>query len=152
MTDNEINFISILASEAAESYRERKCNELAKMAESWVEEISDILHRVGYFGNFDDKVVFTAETFDYSTAQVGDYVTQEVVDIAMNVLPPASMTSVCAQLGEPYSHRQDPNTGKYRPTFATFKRVTSGPDGIWQYCGHCFRRENIERGEDPVWI
>ena len=101
---------------------------------------------------YNGKAVFTAETFNYSKAQVGDYVTQEVVDNAMDCLPPACMTSRCAQLGEPYSHRQDPDTGKWQPTFATFKRVTSGPDGIWQYCGHCFHRENIERGEDPVWM
>lgn len=97
------------------------------------------------------KPVWTEDNFDYSTVKVGDYVEQAVVDNAMNCLPPACMTSECAQLGEPYSHREDPKTGRWRPTFATFKRVTSGPDGIWQYCGHCFQGENVERGKDPVY-
>ena len=96
------------------------------------------------------KPVLTEDTFDYATARVGDYVEQAVVDNAMNCLPPACMTSQCAQMGEPYAHREDPETGKWRPTFATFKRVTGGPDGIWQYCGHCVRGENVERGEVPA--
>lgn len=96
------------------------------------------------------KPVLTEDTFDYATAQVGDYVEQAVVDNAMNCLPPACMTSHCAQMGEPYAHREDPKTGKWRPTFATFKRVTGAPDGIWQYCGHCFRGENVERGRVPA--
>ena len=85
------------------------------------------------------KEVWTADNFDYSTVKVGDYVEQAVVDNAMNCLPPACMRSDCAQLGEPYSHREDPETGRFRATYATFKRVTSGYDGIWQYCGNCFR-------------
>ena len=96
------------------------------------------------------KPVLTEDTFDYATARVGDYVEQAVVDNAMNCLPPACMTSQCSQMGEPYAHREDPETGKWRPTFATFKRVTGGPDGIWQYCGLCFRGENVERGGVPA--
>ena len=95
------------------------------------------------------KPVWTENTFDYAIAAVGDYVTQTVVDNAINCLPPACMTSSCAQMGEPYSHRQDPDSGQWRPTYATFRRVTSSPDGIWMYCGHCFRGENRERGADP---
>ena len=100
---------------------------------------------------YDGKEVYTAETFDYAAAKVGDYVTQEVVDNAMDCLPPACMSGSFSQLGEPYSHRLDPDTGNWRPTYATFKRVTGGPDGIWKYCGHCFRGENVERGRDPVY-
>lgn len=98
------------------------------------------------------KTVLTSETFDYSTVQVGDYVEQEVVDNAMDLLPPACMRSDCSQMGEPYSHREDPETGKFRPTYATFKKVAGQwPNGIWQYCGHCFRGENVERGNDPIY-
>ena len=100
---------------------------------------------------YNGKEVLTPETFQYPQAQVGDYVTQEVVDDAMDCLPPACMTSNCSQMGEPYSHRDDPETGKWRPTYATFKRVTSGKGAIWQYCGHCFRGENVERGTAPTY-
>ena len=98
------------------------------------------------------KEVFTPDTFNYSTAQVDDFVFQAVVDDAMDCLPPACMTSACAQMGEPYSTRQDPDTGKWRSTYATFKRVTEGRDGIWQYCGHCFCGETTERGVVPIYV
>ncbi len=101
---------------------------------------------------YEGKEVWTEETFSYQTVQVGDYVDQAVVDNAMDCLPPACMTSQCSQMGEPYSHREDPETGKWRATYATFKRVGGEwPNGIWQYCGHCFRGENVERGKDPVY-
>mgnify|MGYP000164020553 CR=1 FL=1 len=73
------------------------------------------------------KEVLTQNTFDYSTAQVGDYVEQAVVDDAMNCLPPACMSAACFQMGEPYSHREDPDTGKWRATYATFKRCLDAP-------------------------
>lgn len=101
---------------------------------------------------YNGKQVYTLETFSYSKAQVGDFVSQEVVDNAMDCLPPACMTSECAQMGEPYSHREDPATGKWRATYATFRRITEGRDGIWQYCGHCFCGENVERGSDPPHV
>jgi hypothetical protein len=101
---------------------------------------------------YNNKEVFTEETFSYSKAQIGDYVEQAVVDDAMDMLPPANMSSFSAQIGEPYSHHYDPKAGRFRPVFATFKRITSGPNGIWQYCGHCFRRENEERGFDPPYV
>ena len=99
----------------------------------------------------DGKEVWTQDTFEYSKAEVGDYVEQAVVDDSMDCLPPACMTSDCAQMGEPYSHREDPETGKWRATYATFKRVTNGQGGVWQYCGRCFQGENVERGTDPVY-
>ncbi len=100
---------------------------------------------------YNGKEIWTQETFDYSKVQIGDYVDQAVVDNAMDCLPPACMSSRCSQLGEPYSHRQDPDTGKWRATYATFKRVAgTWPEGVWEYCGHCFCGETAERGEDPV--
>lgn len=95
------------------------------------------------------KPVYDPDTFSYETIQIGDLVTEAVVDDAMNVLPPACMTSECSQMGEPYSHREDPDTGKWRPTFATFRRVLPG---IWEYCGHCFRGETVERGRNPYVV
>ena len=97
---------------------------------------------------WNSRPIWTEDTFDYATAAVGDYVTQAVVDNAMNCLPPACMTSSCAQMGEPYSHRRDPDSDQWRPTYATFRRATSSPDGLWMYCGHCFQGENRERGAD----
>lgn len=101
---------------------------------------------------YNDKEVFTPDTFDYSAARPGDYVTQEVVDDAMDCLPPACMTGACSQMGEPYSHREDPATGRWWPTYATFRRVTGGPDAIWEYCGHCFQGDTVELGRDPVVV
>lgn len=98
---------------------------------------------------YNGKEVFTQDTFSYDKVQIGDYVEQAVVDDAMDCLPPACMRSTCSQMGEPYSHREDPETGRLRATYATFKKVDKG---IWQYCGHCFRGENVERGSDPVYM
>lgn len=97
---------------------------------------------------YNNKEVYTPETFDYSTTQIGDYVSQAVVDGAMYCLPTAYATSECAQVGEPCSPRSDPDTGRWRATYATFRRVTDGRDGIWEYRGFCFRSETTERGED----
>ena len=97
------------------------------------------------------KPVLSAEQFSYDTVQIGDYVAQEVVDEAMNCLPPACMTSECAQLGEPYSHREDPDTGRWRAVYATFRRVS---ESVWEYRGHCFRGETTERGRElngSIW-
>ena len=55
--------------------------------------------------------------------------------------------------GAPYSHQEDPNSGKWLPVFATFKRITyAGENSIWQFCGYCFAGENTERGKDPVYV
>lgn len=101
---------------------------------------------------YQGKKVWTEDDFSYENACIGDYVEQTVVDNAMNCLSPACMRADCAQLGEPYSHREDPETGKWKATYATFKKVAGEwPNAIWQYCGHCFRGENVERGKDPVY-
>ena len=93
--------------------------------------------------------IFTSETFHYEAAKPGDYVVEAVVDEAINCLPPAFLSSACAQMGCPYSHREDPKTGRWRATYATFKRCPDVP-GIWEYCGHCFQGETVERGQDPI--
>lgn len=54
--------------------------------------------------------IFTSETFRYEAAKPGDYVVEAVVDEAINCLPPAFLSSACAQMGCPYSHREDPKT------------------------------------------
>lgn len=101
---------------------------------------------------YNGKPIFTQENFNYSKAEIGDYVEQAVVDDAMDCLPPASMSARCAQMGEPYSHREDPETGRFRPTYYTFKKVAGEwPNGIWQFCGCCFQGETVPRGKDPVY-
>lgn len=104
---------------------------------------------------YNGNKVYTADEFVYDKANVGDYVEQEVVDDMLDALPPACMRSSCSQLGEPHSDRQDPDTGKWRATYPTFKKVCgtwNKGDEIWEYCGNCFRGENVERGKDPVYV
>ncbi len=99
---------------------------------------------------YNGKEVLTQETFSYATVQIGDYVEQAVVDDAIDCMPTVSVSSRCSQMGEPQSHRLDPKSGRWRATYATFKRC---PDvaGVWEYCGRCFRGENEERGREPVF-
>ena len=99
---------------------------------------------------YQGKEVFTLDNFDYAVAKHGDYVEEAVVDAAINCMPPACMGSYCSQMGEPYSHREDPRTGRWRATYATFKRCLDAP-GVWEYCGYCFQGETVERGKEPVY-
>ena len=102
---------------------------------------------------YNGKTVYTIETWSYKERQIGDYVDEEFVMDMLDLLPPACMRSECSQVGEPYSHRQDPETGKWRATYSTFKAVAGKyPNRIWEYCGNCFRGENVERGKDPVYV
>lgn len=94
------------------------------------------------------NTVWNMDGFTYSKVQIGDYVDQDIVDEAMNMLPPASMSRSCSQMGEPYSCREDPDSGVWKNTYATFKYVDRG---IWQYCGNCFRGETVERSKEPVY-
>lgn len=99
---------------------------------------------------YNGKEVLNEDTFDYATVKVGDYVEEAVVDNAINCMPPACMSSRCSQMGEPRSHRLDPKTGRWRATYATFKRCGDNA-GVWEYRGHCFQGENVERGREPVY-
>lgn len=92
--------------------------------------------------------LYTRDTFRYHADLIGCRVTADVVEDMVNALPPACMRSNCTQNGEPYIHRQDPDTGWYRPAFATFKKLS---DTVWEFCGFCFRGENMPRGKDPVY-
>ena len=100
---------------------------------------------------YQEKEVFTLDNFDYAAAKPGDYVEEAVVDAAMNCLPPICMSSACAQMGDPYGMRQDPTTGAWRSTYATFKRCLDA-SGIGEYCGHCFPGETVERGTPPPYM
>lgn len=98
------------------------------------------------------KPVLDEDMFRYELVRPGDYVTQAVVDDAMDCLPPACMSARCSQMGEPYSTRLDDKTGHYRNVYATFSKVCGEwPNGIWKYCGHCFQGETEERGKEPIY-
>lgn len=96
---------------------------------------------------YNGKPIFTQENFNYSEAKIGDYVEQAVVDDAMDCLPPASMSARCAQMGEPYSHREDPETGRLRPTYYTFKRVA----GEWPKRYLAILRLLLPGRDRPPW-
>ncbi|MBQ1734507.1 MAG: hypothetical protein II038_06465 [Lachnospiraceae bacterium] len=98
-------------------------------------------------------VYWTAGDFAYSKAKPGDYVDAAVVDNAMNIMPPATMRYTCAQVGEPYSHEIDPQTGKLRATYATFSIMEGNfQRGIWEFRGYCFKGERTPRGEKPAYM
>lgn len=90
-----------------------------------------------------EQKILTQEEFSYLTAKAGDLVEEAVAYNAMDCMLPAHMSAECIQMGEPYSERWDPEMEKDRTTFATFKRISKG---VWQYCGHCFLGEAVERG------
>lgn len=88
------------------------------------------------------------DTFSCSKAKPGDYVNAAVVENAMNIVSLATMRRSCAQVGEPYSHEIEPQSGKYRPTFATFKCLDGDfNSGIWRFCGYCFKNETTPFGK-----
>ncbi len=104
---------------------------------------------------YNGRPLYGESDFSYSSVKVGDYVTQDVVDDAMDCLPPACMRSDCSQMGEPYSSKYDDQSGKWRNTYTTFSQISSQrhnntprENRIWKYCGHCFCGETEERGMD----
>ena len=77
-------------------------------------------------------------------ANPGDYVEACIIDQMRDCLPPACMNFGFLQMGEPYSHELDPDTGKWKPTFVTFKK-----DGQhWTYCGNCFYKQDTPPKSD----
>jgi len=113
---------------------------------AYVKRQQHLKDKLAYMEELSSKgaVAWSREDFSYSKVRIGDYVDEDIVDEAMNVLPPASMTRDCSQMGEPHSCRKDGN-GIWKDTYATFKYVERG---VWQYCGNCFRGETVERGEE----
>lgn len=97
---------------------------------------------------YNGKRVYNRDWWFYDAAQIGDLVEEEVVDDAMNALPPACMRSDCMQMGEPSDSRIDEN-GKGRSTYETFKRIA---EGIYEYCGDCFKGENVQRGTNIPYV
>lgn len=94
------------------------------------------------------EIIDKEHYFGLDACEIGDYFTEDMVENFMNMLPPACMRSDCSQIGEPNSYRIDEN-GKCRATYATFKKIT---EGIWEYCGDCFRGENVKRGTELQYV
>lgn len=92
------------------------------------------------------EVVDEEHYFGLDAHEIGTYFTEDMIYEFMYMLPPACMRSDCSQIGEPTNHRLDAN-GEVHATYSTFKKIA---DGIWEYCGDCFRG-TTERGIDiPV--
>ena len=98
---------------------------------------------------YNGKTVYNEDWLYFDALEIGDYVEEDIVWDLIECVPPACMRSDCMQCGEPYSHREDPDTKRYRATYTTFKKVNKG---IYEYCGNCFAGENVERGEEPVYV
>ena len=94
------------------------------------------------------EVIDKEHYFGLDACEIGSYFTEDMVNDFMNMLPPACWRSDCAQIGEPSSHRIDEN-GNGKATYATFKRIA---EGIWEYCGDCFRGENVKRGKELPYV
>ena len=94
------------------------------------------------------EVIDKEHYFGLDACKIGDYFTEDMVNDFMDMLPPACWRSDCAQIGEPSSHRIDEN-GKGKATYATFKRIA---EGVWEYCGDCFRGENVKRGKELPYV
>lgn len=71
----------------------------------------------------------------------GDYVSKEVFDHFLNILPPHSWKGDYLQVGEPYDRRKNPETGKFQNTYSTFDIggiKTSDGSKTYMYLGNCF--------------
>lgn len=92
------------------------------------------------------------EVYDLDTLEElkkGDFVRESVIDSFIDMLPPVTMSNSLVQTGEAYAHYEDPDTGFYKAVYNTYIRITPGNDGIWAFCGYCFRGEYVERGIKP---
>jgi hypothetical protein len=76
---------------------------------------------------WDGKEVIDEDDFDYATAKPGDFVTQAVVDNAMDCLPPVCMSARCSQMGSrtPASWMKRPANGE-TPTPPSVRSAENG--------------------------
>ena len=97
---------------------------------------------------YEGKPVYNWSYWTYDRP-IGSWVEEEIVDDLMNCLPPLSMRRDCMQTSEPTTSRYDEKNDKWRNTYTTFKKVV---DGIYEYCGDCFKGENVQRGKEMVYV
>lgn len=98
---------------------------------------------------YEGKTVYNEDWLYFDALEIGDYVEEEVVDNFMDMLPPACMRSDCSQIGEASSHMLDERDGKCKTTYSTFKRIAKD---TWEYCGDCFRGENVQNGKEIHYV
>lgn len=150
-TINVGNTVIFPAREIAEKYLTH-----AEKDYSWIKEklyIRECIYRgpkIKECRQYNGKKVYN-ESWYYGpdALEVGDLVEEKIVDEAMNMLPPACMRGDCSQVGEPANHMYDNDNGKIRPVYTTFKRVA---EDTWEYCGSCFRGENVQRGKKLSYV
>lgn len=94
------------------------------------------------------EVIDEEHFFGLDVCEIGDYFTEDMVDQFMDMLPFACMRSDCSQIGEAVAWRIDEN-GETKTTYATFKKID---EDIWEYCGDCFRGENVRRGIEIPYV
>lgn len=96
---------------------------------------------------FNGKLVYNEDYCYFNALSVGDYVNEGIANYFINCMTPACYRADCIQLGEAADLKIDTD-GKTKTTFRTLKKVA---DGIYEYCGKCFRGENTERGITPSY-
>lgn len=74
----------------------------------------------------------------------GDAVDDGMVEHFITSVPPALMWSSCMQAGEPHSLVFDEDSGRFRNTYITFRKVKGG----WLFDGYCFYAENENRCDE----
>ena len=100
------------------------------------------------YREYEGKPVYNWSYWTYDRP-IGSLVEEEIVDDLMNCLPPLTMRRDCMQTSEPTTSRYDEKNDKWRNTYTTFKKVA---EGIFEYCGDCFKGENVQRGKEMVYV
>lgn len=118
--------------------------------ETYIVEREYTRHDLEPCRKYNGKPVYNESwNFGIDAMEIGDYVEEDLVDYYIYCLPPACMRKDCSQLGEPVTDRYDETMKKWRATFYTWKYIA---DGVWEYCGDCFRGENVRRGEEITYV
>jgi hypothetical protein len=94
-----------------------------------IAEITEILQQNGFYP---DSPIKTLSQWHESKKDltkflsIGDIVSDDITEYAINVLPPHKWSADTIQIGEPYSTDENGN-----PTWITFKKI----NGQWRYAG-----------------
>lgn len=67
----------------------------------------------------------------------GDFVSQDIYDYFLNILPPVSMKIDYLQAGGEIMTAYNRETESYEPTYMTF--VCTLMNGVYEFCGYCFK-------------
>lgn len=137
-----------LTREEAEKYKEHY------EKKSWFDEklyiIDDVYEgeKPDPYRRINEKNVYN-KYYNIDLLLIGDYVEDDVVEDLMNVIEPVSYSNSCAQVGEPSNIMIDDLTGNPRNVYITFRCVDND---TWEYCGNCFKGENVERGKNICYV